>query len=61
MPSQFKRKATSEFLACQIKRTNDAQEYEAINDYVTWAEYERTALVKSDTNAPKCAAIEKGT
>ena len=56
--SNFKKKALRRYLARKIRRSNNAQENALIDDYITWAEDEITALAKWDTAAPKFAAIE---
>ena len=57
--SKFKQKAIKRYLARQLKRSKSAQENALLDDYITWAEDEITALAKWDTTAPKFAAIEK--
>jgi len=46
------------FVAHQLKHENATQEAALIDDYITWAKDERTALAKWGTEAPKFAAIE---
>ena len=42
-----------------MKRSKDAQEESLLDDYITWAEDEITALAKWDTTASTFGAIEK--
>ena len=54
--SKFKRRAIKRCLARQLKRNKSAQENALLDNYITWAEDEITALVKWDTVASKFAA-----
>ena len=58
VPSKFKQKALRRFLKRQLKRDKSSEEAKLIDDYITWAEDERTALAKLNTDDPKFAAIE---
>ena len=56
--SRFKCKSLKKYIARVHKRNADAPENELIDEYIAWAEDERTALAKLDTAAPKFAAIK---
>ena len=60
IPSHFKRKAISRFLARQFQRTKDAQENNNFDEYITWAEDKCTALAKLDPTAPQICCCGKG-
>ena len=47
------------FLKRQLKRDNDSQEAALLDDYIEWAEDEKTALAISDAENPKFAPIER--
>ena len=59
IPSKFKRKAQRRFLARQLKRHAATADAALIEDYIEWAEDERTALAKLNTADPKFAAVER--
>ena len=59
VPSTFKRKAATRYLARHLKRVARSEETALIDEYITWAEDERTALAKWDTTNPQFAAIER--
>ena len=57
--SKFRRKAAKRFQARQLRRTKASDESGLIDEYITLAEDERTALAKADTTAPQRLAADR--
>ena len=57
--SKFRRKAAKRFQARQLRRTKASDESGLIDEYITLAEDERTALAKADTNAAQRIAADR--